>query len=51
MNKLPFACKTIGKQIDGVCSGQDSKAKSRPASKTILFKLLPHKINTLSRMY
>ena len=32
---------------NGVCCGYDSKTKSRPASITILFKLLPHKNNTL----
>ena len=35
---------------NGVCCGYDSKTKSRPASKTISFKLLPHKNNTLSPM-
>ena len=28
---------------NGVCCGYDSKTKSRPASKTISFKLFPHK--------
>ena len=41
----------LGLFNNGVCCGYDFKTKSRPASKIILFKLLPHKNNTLSRMY
>ena len=36
---------------NGVCYGYDSKTKSRPASITILFKLFPHKNNTLVKVH